>query len=354
MYVDQHTLEKMGTARLITRYAPDYTDYLRSVFGREFVFSAPAEIKGTVRLLAKFVAAKAASGEHHAPFIHLWVEFNPAMGLYTLWGEYWTDEDAKEPAYRSSPRSGFDDELLGNPARVFDWLDQSVSFGESKMPTLPEMIEALEGVDTPAGAVSVLIEEEDGVAVIVLEPEYRVPEAYYVSGTMFPNPGPADDAFNAKSSDDWFSSYVSPVQAAIQATLDGLYGVDTFTAEVDSEGFAFVKTEIPPLKQESRSWFATEMRRMAGVDGSERRDDLRLTEKAKPKAKPTKKVGPFSTAPTPERTKLAKKLASDPSVRDPERLAFWIGLRAAGKRSKQESVKPNLEQRMSALLTSPK
>lgn len=233
MYQDQNTLEKMGTARLITRYAPDYADYLSSVFGRGFYLSPPVEIKGTTRLRATFVSDEVASGEDRSPCIYLWVEFNPAMGLYTLWGEYWKNNESPGPLYRSSPRSGFDDELLGDPARVFDWLDQVVSIGEQR----------------------------------------------------------------AASSDEEIDEMNDPKEGA---------------------------------------WYASEIRRMAGVDGRERLDDVRLDErKKKPKPAPAAKpkmIGPFSTAMTPERAKLAKTLAQNPSVRDPERLAFTIGLRMAGKK----------------------
>lgn len=266
MYVDQQTLDKMGTARLIARYAPDYADYLGSVFGRPFYLSGPAEMQGPTRLLARFVSDEAASGEDRSPTIKLWVEFNPAMGLYTVWGEYWKNNEAQQPLYRSSPRTGFDDELLGDPARVFDWLDQSVSMGEERDSSDDEEIEEM--TDRKEGA-----------------------------------------------------------------------------------------------------WYANEMLRMAGVDGSERMADRRLSddlldEKSRKQARaakkaekvaPPKKVGPFSTAMTPERAKLAKTLKQNPNVRDPERLAFWIGLRMAGKKggtneSQESSMQiPNINSQLEAI-----
>lgn len=237
MYVDQHTIEKMGTARLIKHYAPSYARYLESVFGRAFYLSEPVEIKGTTRLLARFVSDEAASGEDRSPCINLWVEFNAAMGLYTVWGEYWKNNEAQQPLYKSSPRTGLDGELLGDPARVFDWLDQVVSIGESS-----------------------------------------------------------------------------------------------------AKGSPMSKTTKTPVKSDKA---VSDILRLSGADGQERYSLLRavgasaageVTEKkSKPSAK-AKMVGPFSTAMTPERAKLAKALSKNPDVKDAERLAFWIGLRAAGKK----------------------
>ena len=280
MYIDQHTLEKLGTARLVARYAPDYEEYLSDVFGREWRLAPPVEIKGTVRLLARFVPEKAASGEANGPVIQLWIEFNPAMGLYTVTGEFLRDDKV---LYKSSPRMGFDDEMLGDPARIFDWLDQSVSMGESheETPSLDGMLKALDGVKTPAGVVEASAAEEDGIMVVVLDPEgRRSHDDFIVSGTRFPNAGAdALAAVVSKSDADWLRDYADPVLAAVQKTLDGLYGPDAFSAEMDVGGFVVVATMIPALKQEQKepiSWFAAELRRMAGVDGSERMSDRRL------------------------------------------------------------------------------
>jgi hypothetical protein len=486
MYIDQHTLEKLGTARLVARYAPDYEEYLSDVFGREWRLADPVEIKGTVRLLARFVPEKAASGEENGPVIQLFIEFNPAMGLYTVTGEFrrdgkllykssprmgfddemlgdparifdWLDQSVsmgeshdetpsldgmvkaldglKTPAgvveatsqdedgmfgrewrladpveikgtvrllarfvpekaasgeengpviqlfiefnpamglytvtgefrrdgkllYKSSPRMGFDDEMLGDPARIFDWLDQSVSMGEShdETPSLDGMVKALDGLKTPAGVVEATSQDEDGIMVVVLDPEgRRSHDDFVVSGTRFPVAGAGSMAGVApKSTDDWLRDYADPVLAAVQKTLDGLYGPEAFTAEMDAGGFVVVATQIPALKQETKepgSWFAAEMRRMAGVDGSVRGNDKRISEvKAIKQSKmpPPKKVGPFSTARTPERDKLAKKLAKKPGVRDPQRLAFWIGLRAAGSKTEEMS---SISNRMRDLLS---
>ena len=194
-----------------------------------------------------------------------------------------------------------------------------------------------------------LYADEDGIMVVVLDPEgRRSHDDFVVSGTRFPVAGAGSMAGVApKSTDDWLRDYADPVLAAVQKTLDGLYGPEAFTAEMDAGGFVVVATQIPALKQETKepgSWFAAEMRRMAGVDGSVRGNDKRISEvKAVKQSKmpPPKKVGPFSTARTPERDKLAKKLAKNPGVRDPQRLAFWIGLRAAGSKTEEMSSVSN-------------
>ena len=365
MYIDQHTLEKLGTARLVTRYAPDYEEYLSGVFGRLWRLAQPVEIKGTVRLLARFVPEKTASGEEPGPVIQLWIEFNPAMGLYTVTGEFLRDGVV---LYKSSPRSGFDDEMLGDPARIFDWLDQSVSMGESheadEDPTVDEMLKSLAGMKTPAGVVeaSALDDEDEGIMVVVLDPSgRRSHNDFSVRGTRFPNPG-ADSLAGvaplpSKSADDWLRDYADPVLRSVQSVLDGLYGPAAYHAEMDSEGFVVVATRIPPLKQEARtpgSWFGAEMRRMAGVDGRERLNDNRLAvaevKAIKRKAKPERKIGPFSTAGNPTRDTLAKKLAKNPKVRDPQRLAYWIGLRAAGRASHEDVEQTSLTSRMTNLL----
>lgn len=311
MYIDQHTLEKLGTARLVARYTPDYEAYLSKVFGREWRLAPPVEIKGTVRLLARFVPEKAASGEDHGPVIQLWIEFNPAMGLYTVTGEFMRDDKL---LYKSSPRMGFDDEMLGDPARIFDWLDQSVSMGEAheEMPSLPQMLKALSGVKTPAGVVEATSADEDGIMVVMLDPEgRRSHDDFIVSGTRFPKAG--SDAFagvTPKSTDDWLRDYADPVLAAVQKTLDGLYGPEAFTAQMDWGGFIVVATQIPALKQETKapgSWFGAEMRRMAGVDGSPRQNENRITEAPPPKQR-TARVVP--SQPRTEARPAGRSLAS--------------------------------------------
>jgi hypothetical protein len=344
MYIDQHTLEKLGTARLVARYAPDYEEYLSDVFGREWRLADPVEIKGTVRLLARFVPEKAASGEENGPVIQLFIEFNPAMGLYTVTGEFRRDGKL---LYKSSPRMGFDDEMLGDPARIFDWLDQSVSMGEShdETPSLDGMVKALDGLKTPAGVVEATSQDEDGIMVVVLDPEgRRSHDDFVVSGTRFPVAGAGSMAGVApKSTDDWLRDYADPVLAAVQKTLDGLYGSEAFTAEMDAGGFVVVATQIPALKQETKepgSWFAAEMRRMAGVDGSVRGNDKRISVDEVKKIKPTKQG---------KRAQLAKELSKNPKVRDPQALAHWIGMqkggRASGGKASGDNAKVSLKKK---------
>lgn len=250
MYQDQHTVESMGTARLIARNAYAYENYLSSVFGRDWRLAGPAKIKGPARLRVKFAPEKVASGDGNGPFIVLWVEYNPAMGLYTVWGEYWGKEDATEPEYTSSPRTGFDDEMLGDPSRLFDWLDTSVTMGEgTESPDLEAVAEALGGMMTPAGEFvdADLQFDPDGAAYLWLEPEMRMPKDYFVSGTRFPGmTGPDELDYTAQGSvDQWFDSYVNPVQGMVQGTLDNLYGVGAFKAEVDYDGYVLVSALQP-------------------------------------------------------------------------------------------------------------
>jgi len=360
MYIDQHTLEKLGTARLVARYTPDYEEYLSDVFGREWRLAPPVEIKGTVRLLARFVPEKSASGEDSGPVIQLWIEFNPAMGLYTVTGEFLRDDKV---LYKSSPRMGFDDEMLGDPARIFDWLDQSVSMGEAheETPSLDGMLKALDGVKTPAGVVEASAAEEDGIMVVVLDPEgRRSHDDFIVSGTRFPNAGAdALAAVTSKSDTDWLRDYADPVLAAVQKTLDGLYGPDAFSAQMDTGGFVVVATMIPALKQEQKepiSWFAAELRRMAGVDGSVRGNDKRITVDEVKKIKPSTKVSPFAkkaappAASSPKQSKLAKELSKNPKVRDPQALAHWIGMQVGGRKS-HAAESADLQARMNDILS---
>ena len=358
MHIDQHTLEKLGTARLVARYTPDYEEYLSDVFGREWRLAPPVEIKGTVRLLARFVPENAASGEENGPVIQLWIEFNPAMGLYTVTGEFMRDDKL---LYKSSPRMGFDDEMLGDPARIFDWLDQSVSMGEAhdEAPSLPQMLKALGGMKTPAGVVEATSTDEDGIMVVVLDPTgRRSHDDFIVSGTKFPVAGAGLMAgVVPKTSDDWMRDYADPVLAAVQKTLDGLYGPEAFTAEMDVGGFVVVATQIPALKQEQKepiSWFAAELRRMAGVDGSVRGNDKRITVDEVKKIKPAKpsrfaKSEPAKAA-SPKQSKLVKDLSKNPKVRDPQALAHWIGMQVGGRKS-HANESASLQDRMNDILS---
>lgn len=305
-YRDQHDDVAKDVSRLLSRNAMNYEDYLYQVLGRPFVLAQPVEVEGPMQLRARFVSDEAASGEQRAPFIDLWIEFNPAMGLFTVWGEYWRKNGVEKPVYTSSPRSGFDDEMLADPSRMFDWLrhvakGSPVSYDYSQF----------QGMMTPAGAVeSVISEQQDSVMVIRLEPEYRMPLDYYVSGTGFPGPkGGEIGPIAAKLGRiEWENYYANPVRDAVQLSVDNLYGAGTYEVDVDEDGFVYV-TGIQPipaqnfgslsqpkgastmsypkdsnLRGESKgSWFASEMLRMAGVTG-ERLTDRRLTE-----SKPAKK-----------------------------------------------------------------
>ena len=323
MYLDQHTIESMGTARLMAANAFAYEDYLSSVFGRRWVLAGPAKIKGPARLRVKFAPDKAATGDGNGPFIILWVEYNPAMGLFTVWGEYWGKEDAQEPEYKSSPRTGFDNEMLSNPARMFDWLDASITMGEAKETTpLAVVAEALGGMVTAAGNFidADLLDGPDG-PMLQFEPELRIPKDYFVSGTKFPGmTGPDETDFPAGTPGDWYDSYVTPVQSAVQTALDTLYGVGTFSAEVDIDGFVIVtpNAAIPPqnfgsygsmnLPQDSNNtlqtpmpvdsapWYAEAVLRMAGVGKHEKLADRRF--EAAPKVAPRRKVVRAESAPS--------------------------------------------------------
>lgn len=248
----------MGTARIITRNAYAYENYLSSVFGRDWRLAAPAEIKGPARLKVKFVPEKMAGGEKYPPAIILYVEYNPAMGLYTVRGEYWDKADAEGPAYKSSPRTGFDDEMLGDPSRLFDWLDSAVTFGESVGATeLEAVAEALGGMNTAAGSfVDADIEAlPDGGMALVLEPEMRMPKDYFVSGTRFPGmTGPDELDYSARGGEnEWFDAYVNPVQGMVQSALDNLYGPAAYKAEVDAEGYVVVSALQPTPPQNFKS-----------------------------------------------------------------------------------------------------
>lgn len=398
MYLDQHTLKSMGVSRLIVQNAPAYEDYLALVTGREFRLAEPVEFKGVNRLLARFIAEKMPSGEKDTPAIYLWVEFNPAMGLFTVWGDFRKRDDNVEPLYKSSPRTGFDNELLSDPSRVFDWLDAAVSIGESIAPKKQlevatrdynrktNLFDMLFSLHTAAGKITDIHEaEEDGVVVMVLEPEYRMPLDYYVSGTEFPGPAEGEPGYEDMayplSREDWFDNYADPVQDSVQRTLDSLYGDDSYNVSVDADGFVIVNTNIPTLKQESeapkqesKSWFASEVLRMAGVSGPAKYAQFSLEDdedhtvldevsaktakkKAAAKAKKEKgQVGPFSSAMTPERNALIKKLKAKKKagakIEDPEALAYWIGLRMAGKKRKkaEQEEGANISSRMNSLL----
>lgn len=403
MYKDQHTIESMGTARLVARNAYAYEDYLYSIFGRNFVLALPLEIKGPARLKARFASDKKASGEQHAPFIDLWIEFNPAMGLYTVRGEYWQDASDDEPLYKSSPRSGYDDDMLRDASRVFDWLDASVTMGEGvNLPAALESVaEAFDGAMSPAGSFVDLevFQDPDGVLSLRLEPEMRMPKDYFVSGTHFPGmtgPDVYDYSFS-KGEEEWFDSYVSPVQTMVQSTLDNLYGARSFKAEVDTEGYVYISPiqPIPPQnfgsyasddvpttsnlsapmesKMSKTAWYADEIRRMAGVDGRERLSDRKLDEAWYDSGKvidvsdkPKKKQSPAAKFPYHAKSKddlakfnvLVAKLKQQKKdgapIKNPEALAQWIGLRSAGKKAHAESLvtTATIEQRMAALLKS--
>ena len=289
MYIDQHSIESLGTIRLLTRAAPDLEYYLLQMLGRTFVMAQPIEVLAPVRLRVKFVSDKQGSGERSGPFIESIVEFNPAMGLYTVTGKYWSYDGAPEPMFVSSPRSGFDDEMLADPSRFFDWLI-AMARGRSGSSvasiSMESVAEALASLTTPAGEIEeVLMDDTDGAIAIRLAPEYRMPLDYYVSGTHFG--GPRNDfAMMSKSLtvDDWQMNYEQPVKNAVLKTLDNLYGYAMFNVEVDEEGFVYVNNLTFPLKQESKtsrkrkSALAESVLRMAGVDGRERYSDRRLTE----------------------------------------------------------------------------
>lgn len=373
MYADQHTIESMGTARLLAANAYAYEDYLSRIFGRRWVLAGPAKIKGPARLRVKFAPDKVATGDGNGPFIILWVEFNPAMGLHTVWGEYWGKEDATEPEYKSSPRSGYDNEMLADPARIFDWLDVSVTMGESKQISIEAVAEALGGMVTPAGNFidTDVISGHDGVLSLQLEPEMRMPKEYFVSGTRFPGmTGPDETDYGSEDhSDEWFDSYVEPVQSAVQMTLDTLYGVGMFKVEVDLNGYVVVsKQPIPPQNfgswasdnlpkdtnlmpmESKKTWYEDAVLRMAGVGNHERLADRKLAEAwydsgtvidlnkdKKSKKQPPLKFGKVKDKDNMaafdqlvSRLKAQKKAGAD--IRDPEALAGWIGLRMAGKK----------------------
>jgi hypothetical protein len=367
MYRDQHSIESLGTARVITSHAYDYTDYLYAVLGREFVLAEPIEFRGTDRLRVKFVSRKAADGERSGPFVEMIVEYNPAMGLYTVTGKYWSYDGAPEPAYQSSPRSGVDDEMLADPARMFDWLTAVSSAGKPVYAAYEGIVDTLESLLTPAGRIS--LEEmdynsEDDACVMCMEPEYRVPRDYFVSGTHF-------GTSQAKPYEVWMDTYANPVRNSIQNTLNNLYGVGVFDVEIDAEGFAYVTFMGADLSQGSRSvpknHFESEILRMAGVDGRVKYADRSLNEawydsgtvidvsdKPKKKQPPPKfqmkvKDADNLAAFNQLVNKLKAQKKAGKNIRDPEALAGWIGMRMAGRKARagrksaEESVSTDLE-----------
>jgi hypothetical protein len=340
MYIDQHSIESLGTIRLLTRAAPDFEYYLKQMLGRTFVMAQPIEMRGTVRLRVKFVSDKQASGERSGPFIEAYVEFNPAMGLYTVSGKYWSYDGAPEPAYESSPRSGFDDEMLADPSRFFDWL---VAMARGASPSsaaisMESVAEALASLTTPAGDIEeVLMDDTDGVIALRLAPEYRMPLDYYVSGTHFG--GPRNDyAMMSKhlSVDDWQMNYEQPVKAAVLKTLDDLYGYAMFNVEVDEEGFVYVNNLTAPLKQESKkrtkrnSVTEAEILRMAGVDGRARYTDRVLSESHQ---RPLARSTALEEA-SAKYKKLVTKLTKQ-GAKEPKALAAFIGRKKLGKKEFQ-------------------
>ena len=302
-YRDQHDITSTDAARILSRNALAYEEYLYQVLGRDFVLAQPVEVEGPMQIHARFVSNEKSSGEKYAPSIDLWIEFNAGMGLYTVWGEYYRRDGDEKPVYTSSPRSGFDDELLGDPSRLFDWLTH-VAKGEPVSFAPPSQFM---GMMTPAGAVeSVVTEQQDSVLVLRLEPEYRMPLDYYVSGTGFPGAkGGEMGPIAAKLGRiEWENYYATPVRDAVQRSVDNLYGAGTYEVDVDLDGFVYV-TGLQPIPaqnfgslsqpkgastmsypkdsnlgaMESKgSWYANEMLRMAGVKG-DRLNDRRLDEK---------------------------------------------------------------------------
>jgi hypothetical protein len=363
MYVNQHTIENMGTARLLAANAGAYENYLSMFFGREWRMAGPAKIKGINRLRVRFSPERVASGDATGPFIVLWVEYNPAMGLHTVWGEYWGKEDATEPEYKSSPRSGYDNEMLSDPSRVFDWLDASVTMGEASKHRLALVCEGMTGFVTPAGPFidGSMVATPDGFA-LEFEPEMRMPKEYFVSGTRFPGMTGPDEADYGMScgGDEWWSSYASPVRSSVQLALDTLYGVGSFKAEVDVDGYVLVtpNLSVPPqnfenrksvTKPEDRTWYEDAVLRMAGVGGHERLQDRMLSEAKKGQAK--KSAPPFSGKRSKRDQKAFDALVADlkaqkkagASIRDPEALAGWIGLRMAGKKGGSKRAQESSE-----------
>lgn len=404
MYVSQHDVESLGTARLLQRNAGFYADHLYRTLGRAFVLAGPPERHGPVRLKARFVGEKNDGADQYAPEIALWVEYNPAMGLFTVWGEYRTDKTQSEPTYSSSPRSGYDDEMLQNPARVFDWLNAVA--GDVYTDVAASVEGVLRSIHTPAGKVSVVVEQEGCTFCACMEPEFRMPRDYFVSGTQFD--GPLGTHYTkGTSAQDWKNDYVDPVRNAVQSTLDNLYGAGAFNVVVDDEGYVFVmgQLDIPPQNfrssadvnypnpmqsnlrplpqtQESKeksmgkSWFESEILRMAGVDGRERLADRKLVEyyepgtvidiSDKPKAAPkkAKKQSPAkfgynvkSGDDLAKFNRLVKELEAEKKagakIRNPKALAQWIGLRSAGFKgaaARGAGASESITNRMTSLL----
>lgn len=402
MYRDQHNVTSLGTSRLLTRNAPAYEEYLNAVLGRPFVLANPVETHGPMRVKARFVTDKAASGEKDGPFIELWIDYNPGMGLYTVKGEYFVPPNLDEPLYASSPRSGFDDELLADPFRLFDWL-RAVTSGQPVY--YEDVMRSLAGLMTPAGTlegVDIQTEEASGmeIAVLKMAPEFRIPRDYYVSGTMFPGPT-GGLTRQADLGHIWQVDYQMPIQNAVQGTLDRLYGDGAFDVEVDTEGFVFVTALEPipsqdgrthpnlPPKQESREWYTDAILRMAGVGGHDRLGQNRLQEKyeggapiilkkpkdepkatpkqsnawhntgiildpKKPKGKPKLNTAPPSKkSPQSHKDLWMKLLAQTGSEEDAGRLLGYIMLRLGGLRGKKKGAtkEEGISDRMRDLLS---
>ena len=408
---DQQDFTASETARIMARYAPDYEDYLFAETGRKFLLALPVATVAPMRLVAKFAAEQAASGEKSGPSILLRVEFNQAMGLYTVQGEFYAEDGDAEPIFRSTPRNGFDDELLGQPARLFDWLAHAAK-GEPVSFAADALAAEFEGLETPAGAVEDILAEADedtGMFVLRLAPEYRMPLDYYVSGTDFPGPkGGEHPLARHLTQRDWENSYATPVRDAVQKAADDLYGAGVYGVDVDLEGYVYVTGLLPVpaqnfgslspppgastmsypkdsnLRRESRgTWYTDELLRMAGVRG-ERLDDRRLSEEGAYTGKSQNKVqtggyviGSGSKKKAPPATfqlrikdsanqaahnglvaQLRKRKKAGEKIDDPEKLANWIMLQKAGRMShggrkaaKEESMTPDLNAALEGIIS---
>ena len=376
MFQDQHSYVSLETTRVLSQYKYKYEDFLYTLLGRRFVLANPAEFRGPMRVRASFVSEKMADGEKNTPRIDLWVEFNSAMGLYTIWGEYWNGT-SDSPTVQGSPRTG-DDEMLSRPQRVFDWL-VAVLDGRPEWPIAVQS--ELEGLMTPAGVIEKILPatEADGeTCMCKLEPEYRVPQAYFLSGTDFPGPYGGYTPYAADLDvSQWDSLYATPVGTAVQQVVDNLYGVGEYHVTVDAFGFVLLHNRKPApsqnvtgtevhMRSESKSWFAGEILRMAGVDGRERLQDRRLDEKYSggtiPMLKGSKKEKesfrvnpPTKNSPQKHKDLWAKIYTSSGEGDDAQtaRIVASIVSRVGGK-SKKKATAPaeeSIAARMRALLS---